>query len=70
MLEVVLRPGDSLYVRCSKCAMVNLVASNNGQGEISFAFEEANLVLEESCAYCKERLIWSPENSRVQSQKR
>ncbi len=65
--EIVLRPGDSLYVRCSKCAMVNLVAVNNGEGEIRFSLEEANLVLEESCAYCKEKLVWSPENSQVQS---
>ncbi len=60
MYVLTLNPGESAFVRCTRCENLNLMVTNEKESDVSLQFNTKDDQLDAQCMECKEHYLWTP----------
>jgi hypothetical protein len=60
MYVLTLNPGESAFVRCTRCENLNLMVTNEKESDVSLQFNTKDDQLDAQCFICKEHYFWTP----------
>ncbi len=67
MYALTLKPGDSVFARCSHCHELNVIFGNPRQEGMSVQFESADQQLDSCCHKCGKFYTWTPSSAIIES---
>ena len=60
MYILTLNPGESAFVRCTRCENLNLMVTNEKENDVSLQFNTKDDQLDAECVLCKRHYLWTP----------
>lgn len=60
MYVLTLNPGESAFVRCTRCENLNLMVTNEKESDVSLQFNTKDDQLDAQCEQCKGHYFWTP----------
>lgn len=67
MYRLTLKPGESVFGRCTHCQKLNLMFGNPKKEDVSMQFETADDQLDSYCNKCREFYVWTPSTAIIEN---
>jgi hypothetical protein len=65
MYILTLNPGESAFVRCTRCENLNLMVTNEKENDVSLQFNTKDDQLDAECVLCKSHYLWTPASVAI-----
>jgi len=65
MYILTLNPGESAFVRCTRCENLNLMVTNEKESDVSLQFNTKDDQLDAECVLCKRHYLWTPASVAI-----
>jgi hypothetical protein len=65
MYILTLNPGESAFVRCTRCENLNLMVTNEKDSDVSLQFNTKDDQLDAQCFQCKSHYFWTPASVAI-----
>ena len=65
MYVLTLNPGESAFVRCTRCENLNLMVTNEKENDVSLQFKAKDDQLDAQCLRCKQHYFWTPASVAI-----
>ncbi len=67
MYRITLKPGESVFGRCTHCRKLNLMFGNPKQEDVSVQFQTPDDHLDSYCHECREFYSWTPSTAIIEN---
>jgi hypothetical protein len=65
MYILTLNPGESAFVKCTRCENLNLMVTNEKESDVSLQFNTKDDQLDAQCERCKAHYFWTPSSVAI-----
>jgi hypothetical protein len=65
MYILTLNPGESAFVKCTRCENLNLMVTNEKESDVSLQFNTKDDQLDAQCERCKGHYFWTPSSVAI-----